>query len=91
MVLTEIKNDEVKLKCKKPMTLNYEIKDNKFFYDNDELDIYICSDNESELYDEFCECIICDYLIFVKDKKTPMTDSAKKYGKLLQDLFIEIT
>lgn len=91
MVLTEIKNNELKLKCKRPIMLNYEIKDNKFFYDNTELDIYLCSDSESELYDEFCECILCDYLLFVKDKETPMTNSAREYGKLLQDMFIEIT
>lgn len=45
MVLTEIKNNELRLKCKRPIMLNYEIKDNKFFYDNTELDIYLCSDN----------------------------------------------
>lgn len=90
MVLTEIKNDEIRLQCKKPIKLNYEIKDGKFFYDDTKLDIYLCSDSEEELYKEFCDFIICDYFSFVKDTETPMTESAKEYGKLLQELFIEI-
>ena len=91
MVLTEISGDGIRLKCKKPITLNYIIKDNKLFFDDDKLDIYLCSNSEKELYDEFCEFIICDYISFIKDKETPMTKSAKEYSKLLQDMFIEIT
>ena len=90
IIITEIKGDEIILKCNKPMLLNYNIENGYLIFDDEVLDIYLCCKNEQELFDEFCEFIISDYFTFVKEDDELLTDKAKEYRKILQSKFTEI-
>lgn len=89
-VITEIQGDGIILQCNKPLLLTYIIKDNYLIFDDDILDIHLCCKNEQELFDEFCEFVICDYFAFVKTDDELLTDKAKEFCKILQSKFTEV-
>lgn len=90
IVITKIEGDEIVLQCNKPLLLNYIIKDDYLIFDDDILDIHLCCKNEQELFDEFCEFVICDYFAFVKADDELLTDKAKEFCKILQSKFTEV-
>lgn len=90
IVITKIEGDGIVLQCNKPLLLNYIIKDNYLIFDDDILDIHLCCKNEQELFDEFCEFVICDYFAFVKTDDELLTDKAKEFCKILQSKFTEV-
>lgn len=90
IIITEIQGDGIILQCDKPMLLNYIVKDDYLIFDDEILDIHLCCKNEQELFDEFCEFVICDYFAFVKADDDLLTDKAKEYRKILQSKFTEV-
>lgn len=90
IIITEIQGDGITLQCDKPMLLNYIVKDKYLIFNDEILDIHLCCKTEQELFDEFCEFVICDYFAFVKADDDLLTDKAKEYRKILQSKFTEV-